>query len=164
MVRKVMVVFLLALSLMTAQASAYDVYTEGNISSSYTTIFKDVIGSVPVTDDYVFFRSGQYDYTLISGDLTYENGVFTSSVPCTVYTLSYSQSGYSTTTYDYQVFQTSSVSLAVGSNLVYSNLGNFPTLEERSDIYAFCSLLVLCSIGLCVVLRSVFSFCSRKRI
>ena len=60
-----------------SRAYAYDIYDSGNISNTYTEIFKDIIEGLPSNDDYVYFRSGQYTYTLLVGDFEYNNKKFT---------------------------------------------------------------------------------------
>ncbi len=144
---------------MPSRASAAEVY-DGSISTTYITIFRDIATKIGPADDYVFFRSGQYEYQMYVGDLTYENDSFTGT-GLKVYTISTAGSGYSNAyTYDWS---TSDLELAPGTALIYSNLGEFPDLIERSDYLAYSQILLL-FIGLCIVLlRPIFSFCLRPR-
>lgn len=57
MVWKRIVVFCLVLAVLSPlaiSASAYSVYNEGNISTTYLAYFEDIISKIDVDDDYVF--------------------------------------------------------------------------------------------------------------
>ena len=128
------------------QALAIDnIYTEGNISSTYTSIMEDVLQSTEISDDYVYFRSGQYTYTLITGDLDLNGSVFT-GLEVDRYTITTSTGNYNQT-YTYSHSTDTNFSLNAQNYLVYSNLGYYPTLIERSAIYEY-STIILLSIGL----------------
>lgn len=143
-----------------ATASAYSVYTEGNISSSYTTIFRDLIGQKQISDDYLFFRSGQYEYVLLIGDLEYQDGVFLGDA-ATEYKI-VTATGYSSD-YTYTVQEVTDVSLVPGTSLVYSNLGQYPELQEPTDYLLFSQVLLM-FIYLCLILLApVMRFPLRNR-
>lgn len=142
-----------------ASAAAYDVY-DGNISSTYTAIFSSVAAKVSMFDDYVFFRSTQYDYILLVGDFTYESGTF-SADEATEYRI-YTDSTIGSY-YHYTQASVEAVSLTPDTRIVYSNLGPFPDLVDRSTFYDF-SILTLLLIFLCMsLIRSIFSFTYRGR-
>ena len=63
----------------------------------------------------------------------------------------------------YSVTTDNNFTLNANNFLVYSNLGNYPTLDERSVIYEFSSLVILAVIALCALLRPLFSFVYRIR-
>lgn len=161
MVRK-MIILLLALCALAAvplSASAAEVY-DGTISTTYITIFRDIVGKVKLDDDYVFYRSGQYEYTMIAGDITYENGTFSADEAAS-YVLTTNNSYNST--YQYSVGTVSFWTLSPGSGLVYSSLGDYPDLQEPGDKYSVTILFVLC-VALCMsLIRPVFSFTLRSR-
>lgn len=162
--RLIIIVAVLAiLSSMTINASAADVYTEGNISTTYVTYFQDILGKVSPLKDYVFFRSGQYEYTMVVGDLELSSGVFISSQPCEVYTIySTTSSGYNQT-YSFGSTIENTYSLRVADSLVYSNLGDYPDLIERGD-YLETAVLLLILVALCMSLVArIFNFCLRIR-
>ena len=166
MVRKSKIIcgFVLALALLLAvpvSASAYQVYTEGNISSTYTGYFRDIIASTSPFDDYVYWRSGQYEYSMVVGQLDFTGGRFYSSETCTLYKFT-TTSGFNSS-FTYSTADINDFNLQVGSALVYSNLGNFPNLTDRGDFYALASLLLLL-VALCLYLiRSIFGFSLRHR-
>lgn len=143
----------------TVQAS---VYTEGNISSTYTTIFQDILDGCNPLDDYVFYRSGNYEYKMYVGDLDLNENIFTGNdLEC--YTLSYSQSGYNNSIYSYNTTTGHSIYLNASNYLLYSNLGNYPTLVERGDFVVTLQIFLLVLISLCCLIRPIFNFTWRKR-
>lgn len=154
----VAMVFALAMP-MAARANAASVY-DGNISTTYITIFRDIATNLGIGDDYVFFRSGQYEYQMYSGKLTYSNGNFSGS-NLTIYTIDTNSSNYNNY-YQYSV-TTGSLTLSPGDALIYSNLGHYPDLIERGDSLEFASMFMLFVGMCCYLLRSIFSFCLRRR-
>lgn len=107
------------------------------------------------TDDYVFWRSGQYSYSLAFGDLSYDSGTFTGSGLNVIHwTYSSNQTGYLMTE------ESSDISLRVNSCVVYSNLGNFPILDHQADTncyLAFFAVVAVC----CYLIGRIFSFVLR---
>lgn len=161
MARKVMAAMLACLlfcAFGTMQASAADPY-EGSISTTYITIFGDIVPKLGIGDEYVMFRSDQYTYTLISGDLTLEGSRFELEGEGVRYDLT-STSSYNSY-YEYSVYDIDSFSLSAGDHLVYSSLGDYPLLTEGSDNYALASLILFGSFLIALVLRPVFGFCLR---
>lgn len=144
------------------QASAYSVYPDGNISTTYLSIFEDVINKLPSNYDYVFFRSNQYEYTLIAGELSFDDGTFTAE-SYDEYLLTYTQAGYGqTSVYDYSKTSWSDLLLDVNNRLVYSNLGDYPDLIERGSKYEFTTISIIFIMLLCFIIRPVFEFVMRN--
>ncbi|MBQ8239827.1 MAG: hypothetical protein IJZ38_03155 [Bacteroides sp.] len=165
MVRKIMRVACVLALLMAVpcRASAATVY-DGNISSTYTTIFRDLVTRVAATEDYVFFRSSEYDYTMVAGDLEYADGTFSGEELRAYVVTVYSNigSGYSNTC-SFSMEDMLSFELTPGSALIYSNLGEYPDLRP-TEYYGINALGVL--IGTLVVmalLREIFRFVYRGR-
>lgn len=143
-------------------AHAADIY-QGTISTTYSTMFRDVVSSLPPQYDYVFYRSGDDNYTLVAGDLEY-NGTFRLKGTGKEYVITnVSGSGYQSTYYAYEVNDLNSFTLSPGRYLVYSNLGDYPTLEERGVQYEFSTLLLLCIIGVVGIIRPLYKYCLRSR-
>lgn len=167
MVRRAVILFvsvmMLALLLaMPVSASAYSAYNEGNISTTYITIYRDISVKVSPFDDYVFSRTGQYEYIMAVGDLTLSNNSFRSNGSVEVYRITTGQNNYNST-YQYSITTESSFSLSAGNELVYSNLGSYPDLIERTAFYEISALLLML-VALCMYLiRSIFGFCLRSR-
>lgn len=141
------------------RASAYTVYTDGNMSSTYTEIFRDVVKSFPL-QDHLCFRSGQYEYVLLIGDFEYVDGVFTAD-EAKEYKIT-TNSGYASS-YQYSVGGVGSVNLEPGTTLVYSNLGEYPSLAD-SGVGFWYALLVLIMVGIIQgLIRPIFSYTYRGR-
>lgn len=150
---------LCCLAAMPLAASAATVY-DGTISTTYITIFRDIASKFPVDTDYVFFRSGQYEYILVAGDLIWDGSMFTGE-NVTQYILT-TNSSYNSS-YEYGTASLDTFSLATGSSLVYSNLGNFPDLYERSDYLETAGVFALAVFSASNLLRPVFIFCLRLK-
>lgn len=150
---------LLPMTAAAANAAEYSVY-EGNLSGTYTDIARDLMGAVGLDDSYVFFRSGQYDYTLIVGDITYDNGVFTA--PEAVEYRIYTGSNYGNS-YDYSVTHVTNVSLRPDRHLVYSDLGDFPQLRTWGDLLDLAQVFLLVMYGLVFLVHCIFAFVLRRR-
>lgn len=166
MVRKRLICLLFALALILAvpiQASAAEVYKEGNISTTYVTYFEDILGKVSPLDDYVFFRSGQYDYTMVVGDLLFSGSQFVAVGECVVYTIFQgSGSGYSNT-YQFNTTVSNAFTLNADNALVYSNLGEFPDLIERGDYLETALLLLVLVIVFMSLGSRIFGFSLRYK-
>lgn len=147
---------------MPGKTFAYSVYTEGNMSTTYITYFKDIVAGIKPNDKYIAYRSGQYSYTLAVGDLSIENDNVTSTGTTTLYVYETSSSGYNSI-YTYNVSEVTDFSLSVADTIVYSNLGGFPLLEERGVTYEYATLYITCIIGICLFIHSIFSFTYRMR-
>ena len=117
----------------TVQAANYTAY-DGNISSTYTTYFRDILANAPLTDNYVYFRDSQNGYTMVVGKLDYVNGSFVLLEKGTIYHIDSNGSNYNNY-YSYTVDDIEIFNLITDGKIVYSDLGNFPQLEERSAIY-----------------------------
>lgn len=161
MVRKVIAIFcaLCCLAALPLAASAAEIY-EGNISTTYVTFFRDMAAKLPMGTDYVFFRSGQYEYCMVAGDLTWNGSMF-SGEDLTQYII-VTNSGYNNT-YQFGTASLDTFSLAPGGALVYSNLGSFPDLYERSDYIAGTQLFMLAVLSVMLIIRPVFTFTLRLR-
>lgn len=144
MVRKVRIaiaiVALLCAFGTVAHGASYTVY-DGNPSSTYIQYFKDIVSGIPLTDDYLCYRSGQNEYTMIVGDLTYDGAQFTLTDMGTVYSITSDNSynGYMS----YNVDTIDSVSVIPFDKIVYSNLGNYPQLVDRGANYEIITALLV---------------------
>jgi hypothetical protein len=119
----------------------YPVYDDGFISSTYLDWAKGMLERVPVNADYVFARTGQYEYIFACGQLS---DTFNSEGNLIeVYSLNIGRSG---SAYTYTHFTDSSFSLQVGGGLVYSSIAPYPTLTGSDFSYQFNFLIpfVLC--------------------
>lgn len=149
MVRKTIIFLLVTLALLSAlpisaSASTYSVYTQGNISTTYLSYFEDVVNKLGITDHYVFFRSGNNEYTLLaSPDLQLIDSTFLCDSPKVYQIYTIQGDGY-TTTYNFRHFTDGATVLNVGSSFVFSDLGDYPDLVDRGDYYEVVISFVLC--------------------
>lgn len=164
MVRKVgafvaLLALIMAMPLSASASTSYEVY-EGNPSNTYITYYRDILAGVGFNEHYVAFRSGQYEYTMLVGELVYNNGYFscTDAVTAYVFTSNSSYNSY----YAYNVTSIDDFTLNPGDKIIYSDLGNFPQLEERSARYEQIEVLLLVTFGMCACIRSIFNS-TRKR-
>lgn len=103
--------------------SSYNPY-DSSISTSVLTYFDNYVQRL-VGKHYVFFRSGQYTYRLVySEDLQLAGTNFSCS--------SCDYVSYDTRYYTWSSGTESQFSLATGSYLVYSDLGNYPLLGSAT--------------------------------
>lgn len=125
-------------------------------NNSYSEIAAQTLWKVPFGGDYVFWRSGQYQYCFAYGDIGLSGSTFTgSSVDLVTYTLDSSYSG------TYRIATSKQdMTLNAGDYIVFSNLGVYPLLDAQ-NAYQKLMLWSAC-VGLVMVFcRSVFSFTLR---
>lgn len=117
------------------------------VGTSNVSIFERVVQKLPYGCHYVYWREGQYEYRLAySEDLTLSGTTFRApSATVVSYTTS---SGYNEQpTWD--EWTESSLTVNAGDLLVYSDLGNYPTLYARGGVdYAQLACVILCSFAL----------------
>lgn len=141
----------------TAQAATHTTYENGSLSSTYVSYFRDILSGVNLTDHYVAFRSGQYDYTMITGDISFDEQtqVFTLNGVGKEYVFTTSGSSYNSS-YDYNYREIDNFSLVNDSDIIYSDLGSFPQLMDRGSKYEILTTITLCIMCLYFVIRLFF--------
>ena len=125
-------------------------------NNSYSEIAAQTLWKVPFGGDYVFWRSGQYQYCFAYGDIGLSGSTFNgSSVDLVTYTLDSSYSG------TYRIAHSKQdITLNAGDYIVFSNLGVYPLLDAQ-NVFQKLALWSAC-VGLVMVFcRSVFSFTLR---
>lgn len=158
-VRKILSCVLVSLVLITAfcgsvQAATHEVYDNGSLSTTYITYFKDILSGCDFRDNYVAFRSGQYSYTLVVGELEYENGSFSLLSSGKEYI--FSSTGNYNSQYTYQVKDISNFSLDSGNSIIYADVGDFPQLIERGSKYETLNTILISIALLCIVISRIF--------
>lgn len=128
------------------------VYDEGTISTTYLELARGLVKYVPFGQDYVFARTGQYEYLFAVGD--FEEGFSGSAEIWKITTGNYSSN------YSFNHYTDSSFSLSVGNGLIYSSVSPYPSLEGVNFSYAlvFVSAFALCMFGVWSIIRFVPSF------
>lgn len=135
---------------------------QGTISTTYVTFFRDIASTLPVTHDYVMLRTGDNVYKMYSGDFINEGENFYMQGEGYVHTINYiTGSGYGNYYYDYSVSPTSDVTLSADGMLIYSNLGGYPSLTERSASIEYALFIAVFSMCIAFVLHSIFKFILR---
>lgn len=128
------------------------VYDQGTISSSYVDIAKGLIKYVPFGQDYVFARTGQYEYLFAIGD--FEQGFSDYAEVWKIVVGGYNSN------YSFIHYTDSAFSLSVGNGLVYSSISPYPSLEGVDFSYAlvFVSAFALCMFGIWTIIRFIPQF------
>lgn len=134
----------------TAYAVNYTVYDDGMISSTYTDYARGLLQYVKANEDYVFARTGQYEYIFAHGDW---DGDFAGEA--TIYEIT--TSNYNNT-YSYDSFTDSNFRLSVGDGLVYSSIAPYPSLTGTDFTYGINLFLAfaLCLIFCCWIIKHAF--------
>lgn len=144
----------------TTNAINFTVY-EGNFSNTYVTYFRDILSNCSLLENYVCFRSGQYEYTMIVGDIQFQNDEFLILDTATSYTINTYTSYNSTNTYTVSEIGASRVQNK-NNYILYSNLGNYPQLESRVDKIEILQQITIIIAMLCFVIRSIFYYRKRR--
>lgn len=165
MFRKVITLFFVLLVLCcgfsaTAHAVDYTAY-DGNISSTYTSYFRDILTNCSINDNYVYFRDSQNGYTMVVGKLDYINNSFVLLEKGMIYHIDNNGTNYNTH-YVYSVEEIDVFHLDTDNKIVYSDLGNFPQLEERGDRFEVLQTITIVCIGLSFVVHSIFTNRNRR--
>lgn len=146
------------LELYALQEEAY----QGTISTTYVTFFRDIASTLPVSHDYVMLRTGDNVYKMYSGDFINEGSNFYMQGEGYVYTINYnSGSGYNNSYYDYSISSVSDVTVSAGNKLIYSNLGNYPSLTDRGDSIVYALFVAFFAFCISCVLYRIFKFTLR---
>lgn len=144
---------IVTLAATTAIETISDIYDEGTLNSTYINYFRDYMGHLGIDDHYVHARTGQYTYTLFYGDISLTGNTFNmGNVTRVDITTS---SGYNSN-YTISINELSSYKLNVGNNIVYSDLGNYPMFEGRSEVLQYVQTFSIAIMCLCMLARGIF--------
>ena len=128
------------------------VVSDFNLGTTNLAIFEGVVEKVPFGYHYVYWRDSEYRYCLAVGPLTVSGTTFSSNEPVTVYTYErHYNSGDSY--YTWSVSTDNVFSLACGSRLVYSDIGDYPTIAGK-EVSRYDAVTAYCAVG--VVLFALF--------
>ncbi len=131
--------------------SDYTDYEDGMPSATYVDWASGFLNKVGVNENYVFARTGQYQYIMAIGDF---DSSFSGSAR--VYVLELARSGVD---YSYKMIEDDAFSLSIGNTLVYSSVEGFPSLpgyDRTADILFVTSIVIMALLGLWIA-RLVFS-------
>lgn len=138
------------LSLEVAALNA--VVSDFNLGTTNLTIFEGVVEKVPFGHHYVYWRDSEYRYCLAVGPLTVSGTTFSSVEPVTVYTYERVYSGGGSH-YEWSVSTDNGFSLSCGSRLVYSDIGDYPSIAGK-EVSRYDAVTAYCAVG--VVLFALF--------
>lgn len=128
------------------------VVSDYNLGTTNLAIFEGVVEKVPFGHHYVYWRDSEYRYCMAVGSLTVSGSTFSSSVPVTVYTYErHYISGDSY--YSWSVSTDNAFSLSCGNRLVYSDIGDYPTIAGK-EVSKYDAVTAYCAVG--VVLFVLF--------
>lgn len=133
-------------------ASLNAVVSDSNLGTTNLTIFEGVVEKVPFGHHYVYWRDGEYRYCLAVGPLTVSGTTFSSAEPVTVYTYERIYSG-GESHYEWSVSTDNVFSLSCGSRLVYSDIGDYPSIAGK-EVSRYDAVTAYCAVG--VVLFALF--------
>ena len=123
-----------------------------NLGTTNLTIFEGVVEKVPFGHHYVYWRDSEYRYCFAAGPLTVSGTTFSSAEPVKVYTYErHYTSGDSY--YTWSVSTDNAFSLACGSRLVYSDIGDYPSIAGK-EVSKYDAVTAYCAVG--VVLFALF--------
>lgn len=143
-----------------SQASPLAVVADGyGVGTANVTIFSGIVRKLPLDVNYVYWREGRYDYCLAYGRNIVLNGsVFSAVGPVVV--VSYSTTSSYSEQPVFSVGSDGSFRLNASNYLVYSNLGDYPCLDDGRDSNAqIVSLSCVLGLGLVFVLRIFNRIC-----
>lgn len=129
------------------------------VGTSYVGIFAGIARKLPLNVNYVYWREGRYDYCLAYGrDIVLNGNLFSSSAPVVV--VSYVTNDNYSEQPVFSVGFDSNFRLNASNYLVYSNLGDYPCLEDGRDSNAqIVSLSCVVGFGLLFLLRIFDRIC-----
>lgn len=122
-----------------------------NLGTTNLAIFEGLVEKVPFGHHYVYWRDSEYSYCFVVGPLTVSGSTFSSSEPVTVYT--YERRNTSNSYYTWSVRTDDVFSLSCGSRLVYSDIGNYPSIAGK-EVSKYDAITAYCAVG--VVLFALF--------
>lgn len=131
------------------------------MSTTYITYFRDILAGRSIKEHYVAFRSGQYEYIMVTGNLTYDGTTFALADTGTMFKFSATDTGYSST-YVYETSQVTDFTLSPNRYMIYSDLGEYPQLEERTQRYEILTAIMLGILMLGAFIGRFFRFGVRR--
>lgn len=129
------------------------------VGTSYVGIFSGIARKLPPNVNYVYWREGRYDYRFAYGrDIVLNGSVFASASPVVV--VSYVTNDSYSEQPIFSVGSDNAFRLNASNYLVYSNLGDYPCLEDGRDSNAqIVSLSCVIGFGLLFVFRIFDRIC-----
>lgn len=140
-------------TLTTEVAALSAVVSDYNLGTTNLAIFEGLVEKVPFGYHYVYWRDSEDRYCFAVGDLSVSGSTFNSSEPVTVYTYERHYNSSSGSYYTWSVSTDDVFSLSCGSRLVYSDIGDYPTIAGK-EVSKYDAVTAYCAVG--VVLFALF--------
>lgn len=122
---------------------------------TYTDIVRDMVIKLGWSDDYVFYRANQYVYRFAYGDLNLDGSVFTGDG------LNFVDFSYTSSSTGYIMSRsTGSLNLNCSDFIVYSNLGDYPSISSDAVLIHLLSFFAVVAAAV-FVLHCFYSFLLR---
>lgn len=132
------------LSLEVAALSA--TVSDYNLGTTNLAIFEGLVEKVPFGHHYVYWRDTEDRYCFAVGALTVSGNTFSSSERVTVYAYERHYSSGSGSYYTWSVSTDDVFSLSCGSRLVYSDIGDYPTIAGK-EVSKYDAVTAYCAVG-----------------
>lgn len=129
------------------------VVSDYNLGTTNLAIFEGLVEKVPFGHHYVYWRDSEDRYCFAVGALSVSGTTFNSSDPVTVYTYERHYNSSSGSYYTWSVSTDDVFSLSCGSRLVYSDIGDYPTIAGK-EVSKYDAVTAYCAVG--VVLFALF--------
>lgn len=132
-------------SLSSEVAALSAAVSDYNLGTTNLAIFEGVVEKVPFGHHYVYWRDSEYSYCMAVGPLTVSGSTFSSSESVTVYTY---ERRYSSgdSYYTWSVRTDDTFSLSCGSRLVYSDIGDYPSIAGK-EVSKYDAVTAYCAVG-----------------
>ena len=147
--------------LTSAVAIDYTVYNS-SISETYQEYFKRILTKTEFNTEYVCFRESNNRYYLFYGDtLELHNNQFVSNSAIkgfVIDTVNYSGSSFNTYQ-SIEFIEIDNLTVNVDDKIVYSSLGNYPTLYESGEIFEQMQVFILVGIIVFAIIWFILRKC-----
>lgn len=127
------------------------------IPNDIVDVFRDIVADQSILSDYVACCTKEGEYSLFIGNIGYKNSKFSSEEKIKLISLKSDENNklvYSSQT-------VSGLSLFTEGKVIYSNLGDFPNLIRRGEVYEILQTILIVIIGCCILISRIFGASKR---
>lgn len=127
------------------------------IPNDIVDVFRDIIADQSILSDYVACCTKEGEYSLFIGNIGYKNSKFSSDEKIKLISLKSDENNK--LVYSSQIV--SGLSLFTEGKVIYSNLGDFPNLIRRGEVYEILQTILIVIIGCCILISRIFGASKR---
>ncbi len=127
------------------------------IPNDIVDVFRDIVADQSILSDYVACCTKEGEYSLFIGNIGYKNSKFSSEEKIKLISLKSDENNklvYSSQT-------VSGLTLFTEGKVIYSNLGDFPNLIRRGEVYEILQTILIVIIGCCILISRIFGASKR---